>query len=649
MLETEQILARLHARPSSSETPIEMLSHPLTATADRLSETLGPFARVRTVSSACSSGANAIVIAATWLLLGEVDAVVAGGTDGLCHLTLSGFNALGVIDPEPCRPFDRRRRGMSLGEGAGFLVLENAAHALARGRAPVAELAGWAVGSEAHHLTNPAPDARLVAGLIDKAVARAHLSPKEIDYVNAHGTGTQLNDQVESAALARALGAEVRRIPVSSSKAQIGHTLGAAGAIEAVITALAVARRTVLPTAGLEDPDPAIELVHVQGIGRAVPRIRAAISNAFGFGGMDTVLVFCEPRPAEEGDVRRVVASGNDTSCPSVVTGVSLVGDFGRLGLRECARLLERSSVGPPLWGVDVVVDPDGLLDPVRSRRLDRAARLVTVATEHALSQSAEKPLQERTAFALDDGNGTGLIVGSAFGNVNGCAAFMHRVFEKGPRSASPTDFPNLVPSSAAGHVSIYAVLHGPAFATADLSTSGEGAFAQAVELVEAGEASRMVAATVETRSQILDRVSALFAHAASQTQGEPSDLAAAIVVETGRAVQQRRGQALANVVQILQWRDDVRTPLASLRGPSSKSAEVILARADEGAEALLDQTPWRPCQRFFCARALGESDALGGATLAVAAARVGVGIAREALVLGLARSRGYAIVLAAP
>ncbi len=181
MFETERLLATLHGEPECRRSLVSMLSHPLTATGDRLDERLGPFARVRTLSSACSSGANALVVAAAWLLAGEVDAVVAGGSDGLCRLTLGGFNAIAALDPEPCRPFDRRRHGTNLGEGAGFLVLEREETARSRGASPVAELAGWALGSEAHHITHPAPDGAVVASLIERALDRAGMRPRDVD------------------------------------------------------------------------------------------------------------------------------------------------------------------------------------------------------------------------------------------------------------------------------------------------------------------------------------------------------------------------------------------------------------------------------------------------------------------------------------
>lgn len=625
MLETEQLLAKLHAEPECREVLAEMLSHPLTATGDRLDERLGPFRRIRTLSSACSSGANALVVAAAWLLAGEVDAVVAGASDGLCRLTLGGFNALGAIDPEPCRPFNRRRRGTSLGEGAGFLVLERAESARARGVPAVAELAGWALGAEAHHITNPAPDGVAIATLIARAIARAGLAPSDVDYVDAHGTGTPVNDSTEAAGIARALGAEASRVPVSSSKAQIGHTLGAAGAIEAAIAALVVARRTLVPTAGLDEPDPALPLVHVPHVGREVPRVRAAVSSAFGFGGMDTVLVLADPALAAGSD-------GADVPVHRpVVTAAAVFGPCGLVGTEACAEIVERSyDPGTP-------VDPDAHVDPMRGRRLDRAARLATVAVHHALSE-AGGPVEE-----------TGLVLGSAFGNVDGCAAFMHRIFEKGARAASPAEFPNLVPSSPVGHVSIYLGLRGPAFATADLAASGESAFVQAVQLVAAGEAGRIVAGAVEPKSDIVNRVlAALFAQAASQAATPRGDLAAAIVVESDAEAGARGARVLARVVQALEWRGDGAS-LEGLVAPRSAGSEVVLARGNGGAGALLAESVWRACPRRVCAPALGESDGLGAVAVAVAVGRIATGRTDDALVLGVARGRGYAIVLARP
>jgi 3-oxoacyl-[acyl-carrier-protein] synthase II len=622
MFENERLLARLHAEPESREALAQALAHPLSATGDRLHALLGPFARVRTVSSACSTGANALVVAAGWLLAGEVDVVVAGASDGLCRLTFTGFNALAALDPETCRPFDRRRRGTSLGEGAGFLVLERAESAHARGAVPVAELAGWALGSEAHHVTHPDPEGSVVTRLVQRAVERAGRTAREIDYVNAHGTGTLHNDAMEARALRRALGAEVERIPVSSSKAQIGHTLGAAGAIEAAITALVVSRRILVPTASLDEPDAELGLVHVPHVGKPVERVRAAISNAFGFGGMDTVLVFTEPGPpsGRSGPVGR--------ASEVVVTGASTFAPGGLLGAAACAELQD-GRLAP-----DAPFDLDAHLDPVRSRRFDCASRLAVVAAERAMQEAA-----------ASDGD-TGIVLGSAFGYVDGTAAFMHRIFVRGPRAASPAEFPGLVPSSPVGHASIYLGVHGPAFAVADLATSGEGAFAQAVQLVRAGEASRIVAGAVEPRSDIVER--ALAALPAAPAGPSRVDLAAALVVESGETARGRGAPVLAIVRHLVEWRDDPGEPV-SLPEPRGDGSEVVLARPSARGDEILRASSWSACPRFHCASVLGESYVVGAAAIAVAASRVGRGRAREVLVLGVAPGRGYAIVLARP
>jgi 3-oxoacyl-[acyl-carrier-protein] synthase II len=642
MFETEARLAKLHAEPHTFEGQkalIEMLSHPLSSTADCLYGPLGPFVHVRTICSACSSGANALAVAALWLLEGSVDAVLAGGTDGLCRLTLSGFNALAAVDPEPCRPFDRRRRGLNLGEGAGFVVLERAARARQRGQAPIAELAGWALGAEAHHITNPEATGTAAANILRRALSRAKLSPADIDYVNAHGTGTPLNDPMETSALQAALGDEVGRIPVSSSKGQLGHTLGAAGAIEAVLAAMAIKEQTLPPTAGLEEPDSRCNLVHVLGKGRPA-RVRAALSNSFGFGGMDSVLVLTEP---ELGPPHAVpgAGAGKRGGRSVVVTGASTLTPAGVLGSSESAELL----AGPPrtvkAGALDIDFGP--LLDPTRARRLDRPARLGTVVVERALTEAG--------ASARVDPQEVGVILGSAFGSVDASAAFMHRVFEKGPRFASPGEFPNLVPSSPVGHVSIYLGLRGPALATADLATSGESAVLQACELVAQGEAEVVAAGSVEEASEIAERILVgLFARSQAELDMPRSEGAAAVVLEAEEHARARGARVLARVVGVYEWRNGAPSPLAAVPGPRDvQRARVILSRENGGAEGLLDASAWRDAERLSVGPRAGQHEGLGGIAIAAAVGLLGQGKAQEVLAIGLSKGRGYALMLAAP
>jgi 3-oxoacyl-[acyl-carrier-protein] synthase II len=264
---------------------------------------------------------------------------------------------------------------------------------------------------------------------------------------------------------------------------------------------------------------------------------------------------------------------------------------------------------------------------------------LAAVAVERALKDSGAPS------------ESTGVVLGSAYGNVDDSAAFMHRIFERGARAASPAEFPNLVPSSPAGHASIYLGLRGPTFTVADLATSAESAFVQAVQLVVTGETARIVAGAVEPKSNIVERVfSALFAHTPAQAHAVRGDLAAAIVLEAEQAAMARGARVLCRVRQQLEWRgENGATALVErLPGPlQGRDAEVVLPSAGGFTDELLAPTPWGICRRITCASALGENDALGAVAIAVAAGRIATGLVGQALVLGVSKGRGYAIVLA--
>jgi 3-oxoacyl-[acyl-carrier-protein] synthase II len=239
--------------------------------------------------TACSAGAMAIGCALDLVRRGRAQVALAGGAEPLSTLTLYGFQALRALSPEPCRPFDADRRGLSLGEGAAILVLEELGAARARGATILAELAGFGATADGHHMTAPAPDGEGAARATLAALADAGLAPTEIDYVNAHGTGTPHNDPAEAAALRRVFAGRTERLPVSSTKSQLGHTLAAAGALEAAATVLALGAGFVPATVTLLRPDPACELDHVAGSPRRA-QLRAALSSSFGFGGNNAVL-----------------------------------------------------------------------------------------------------------------------------------------------------------------------------------------------------------------------------------------------------------------------------------------------------------------------------------------------------------------------
>ncbi len=248
------------------------------------------------VSTACASGAHAIGCALRMLQSGEADIVVAGGSEaGLTPLARAAFASLDALSKSGVsRPFDARRDGFVMGEGAGVLVLERADSARARGARSYGAVRGYGASSDAHHLTAPREDGEGQAGAIRAALADAGVAGEAIAYVNAHGTSTPLNDRAETQALKLALGEHARRIPVSSTKSAIGHLLGAAGAVEAIATLLALRDRIAPPTLGLQDAEAGLDLDYVPGAARpfapAAEGPALALSNSFGFGGHNAVL-----------------------------------------------------------------------------------------------------------------------------------------------------------------------------------------------------------------------------------------------------------------------------------------------------------------------------------------------------------------------
>lgn len=248
----------------------------------------------QTTVSACAAGSDALGAALRMIRAGDADAVVAGGAEAaLTPLARSAFAAMGAVSESGVsRPFDARRDGFVMGEGAGILVLEELEAAEARGATVLAELAGYGASADAHHITAPEPDGRGAARAIELALEDAAMGASDIDYVNAHGTSTPLNDRAETEALKTALGPAAYEIPISSTKSAIGHLLGGAGAVEAVATVLALQARTAPPTLGYEEPDEGLDLDYVpdgpRSIGNGRPPV--ALSSSFGFGGHNAVL-----------------------------------------------------------------------------------------------------------------------------------------------------------------------------------------------------------------------------------------------------------------------------------------------------------------------------------------------------------------------
>ena len=256
--------------------------------------------------SSCSSGADAMGQAWEMLRTGREDVVLAGGAEApLVPVSVAGFNSLRALSrrndspAQASRPFDISRDGFVIGEGAAVFVMESEASAARRNVEPLAEVRGYAATSDAHHLTEPSITGESAANAMLMALAQAEIDPSEVDYINAHGTSTPLNDKHETKAIKMALGEDAYRVPVSSSKSMTGHLLGAGGALEAAICIMAMRDGVVPPTINLDEPDPECDLDYTPNQARS-REIAVSMSNSFGFGGHNSVLVFARPRPSRQ-------------------------------------------------------------------------------------------------------------------------------------------------------------------------------------------------------------------------------------------------------------------------------------------------------------------------------------------------------------
>jgi 3-oxoacyl-[acyl-carrier-protein] synthase II len=619
MFETEELLTQLGNVDLTAALEVRLRTHPLSSTADRLSEQLGPFAAARTVCCACTSGVAAIALALSWIRTGRAERVLAGGADALCRLTYSGFGCLAVLDPAECRPFGKDRAGLNLGEGAGFLVLERDDVAAARGATVFGEIAGVALAGEAHHITNPEPTGKTAARVMRRALESAQLSPADVAYVNAHGTATPHNDAAESAAIRACFGDARPR--VSSSKGQIGHTLGAAGAIEAVICVEAIRTRRLPPTIGTSLPEPSFDIDHVWST-EEVAAPFFAMSNSFGFGGTGGSVVV-----APAGASKPVSVGG----AALVVSGVAVVACGQLLEGRDVASLLATTrgdGAAPAAAG-----DPTAWLDAGKARRMDRAGKLSAAVIGAALRDA------DQDASALDRTD-SAAISGTAFGNVDGSMRFMKRVLDKGAAMASPADFPNLVPSSPVSHAAIYWGLGGPALATPDLSATAEAAAATGMDLVAAGLSSSAVVGSVEEVSQLAERVLAPLLGV--RTVAAHSEGASALVIESADAARARGKTPLCRVTAWLTARGEL--PVASL--PSPGDGARVVAEPAVDVSRRLDSSAWAAVPRLTSSAAAGDHVGLGGVALAAAAALVASGGAKSVLVVGEAPDRAYAFLL---
>jgi nodulation protein E len=290
----EEGYVRLYRENNPRVAPLTIPRTMSNAGASRISLEFGIHGPCYTVSTACSSSNHSIGQAFWMVRNGQLTAAIAGGSEAVfAEGLLRAWEAMRVVSPEPCKPFSADRRGLSLGEGAAMLVLEEWEHAVARGAPVLGEIIGFGMSSDAHHITQPCVEGP--ANAMAWALRDAGIEPDAVDYINAHGTGTQTNDITESKAIRAVFGARAEKVLVSSTKSMHGHTLGAAGAVEAVATLLALEHGIVPPTANVSTIDPACEIrvVHLEPL---QAKLAIALSNTFAFGGLNATLVLRRER-----------------------------------------------------------------------------------------------------------------------------------------------------------------------------------------------------------------------------------------------------------------------------------------------------------------------------------------------------------------
>ena len=282
----EDYYRALHQRGKLRHAPSRIANYTPQKPVMDAQEALGISAPCQVIANACASGTNAIGHAFECVSSGRYQRVLTGGYDAISELVFVGFDSLQAATPDKCRPFDSGRSGLVLGEGAAILALENYEAAEARGANILAEVVGYGISTDNHHLTQPNPSGSGARQAMERALARANLAPGAVDYINAHGTATPFNDAAEGKAIAELFG----RVPVSSTKGMMGHSLGAAGAIEAVISILALRDQILPPNINFRSSDPALDLDIVANRPRPAG-IRTVLSNSFGFGGTNASVI----------------------------------------------------------------------------------------------------------------------------------------------------------------------------------------------------------------------------------------------------------------------------------------------------------------------------------------------------------------------
>ena len=452
----------------------------------------GPFT---IIANACASGANAFGHGADLIRAGACDCVLVGGFEALTELIYVGFDCLQAMSPARCCPFDLGRNGLMLGEGAAFAVLESESRARARGARVLCELAGYGHATDLHHLTQTDPSGTPAAKAMRQAMAQAGCHPSEIDYVNAHGTGTPLNDASECAAFTTVFGEGGSILPVvriSSTKAAIGHTLGAAGSIEALFVIAALRSGQMPPNLNVQRPEPRVA-ANLVAMGERRPEMKATLSVNLGFGGSNAALVF---KPFEEdggqaSSLFTVAGNGQDACSNLTISGMGVV-----LPSEAPQRMkgLNGASGEHVVFCVDRTREPLATLQ--NEARVRRASPITLFMLAAAQQELDADPTVRRDRLGIVAAFNTGVVVPTR--------RFFEGILKNGQRFASPNVFPETVFNSATSHVATILGVPGPSYSL----VSDDAAWVSAIRVAEVWLANRLVEHALVIGATELDPIS---------------------------------------------------------------------------------------------------------------------------------------------
>lgn len=462
-------------KKESREDPHDIYRMPASAIANNVAFHFGLNGVTANIVNACAAGTISLSYAADLIRAGKADAFVAGGSDSFSSLAFAGFHALHALDAESCSPFNRSS-GITLGEGAGVLIIESYEHAKARGAKIYCEVLGSGVSSDAHHITAPRPDGQGQMLAINRAVANSGLTAVDIDYINAHGTGTAKNDEAEFLSLHTIFDGN-DHLSVSSTKSMTGHCLGAAGSIEAVLTVKAVCENVVPPTIGYT-PENLETLKEKAGNIDFVPNekrektVNFAASNSFAFGGNNASIVFAkEPRDIPDKSRRpRIFLTGVGEVLGKPRAEITS-DDYKELGIKMAFY-----------------------------RKLDRFSQLQLISGARSLADAG-------ISVSEDNEKDIGIIIGTSDGPMTEIVNFQKNVIDNGTANGSAFSFPNTVYNAAGGYFSIFAGIKGYNVTVANGIQAGLQSICYAVDVIRSGEENIMVASGTDECTDVTEEL----------------------------------------------------------------------------------------------------------------------------------------------